>query len=589
MKKVLLFLALTVVVLMCFASCSMDQPQTPPSEHTHNFGEWETSKNATCSSEGEMIRYCSCGESQSKTVSMLAHNEVIDEAVEASCGKAGLTKGKHCSVCDTVIVAQEEIPAKTHIYDDEYDAICNICDHKRDVNCPHDETKILEAKSASCTETGLTEGLKCEKCGETLTAQETVPMTEHTESSWIVDEEATQNKDGKRHTECTVCGQTMKEEILYATGSVGLEYTIKADGQSYFVAGRGTCTDTEIVISGTYNGLPVTSIGGNAFYDCDWLTSITIPKSITSIAAYAFYDCNSITSIEIPDSVISIGDYAFAYSSLTSISIPNSVTNIGYYAFGSSLLKNVVLPDSITSISDKCFYTCASLTSVTIPDSVTSIGDYAFYGCTSLASITIPNSVTSIGAYAFSYTLLSNITIPDSVTSIGIYAFCNCTSLKSVTMFNGVKNIGSSAFDGTKITNVYYVGDLADWLGISFASVTANPLNYGANLFFDGELVTDITIPDSVTSIGFGTFYCCRSLTSVVIPDSVTSIGKYAFDGCYSLKSVIIPDSVTGIGYYAFYSCTSLTIYCEASSKPSGWHSDWNRSNCPVVWGYKGE
>jgi hypothetical protein len=72
----------------------------------------------------------------------------------------------------------------------------------------------------------------------------------------------------------------------------------------------------------------------------------------------------------------------------------------------------------------------------------------------------------------------------------------------------------------------------------------------------------------------------------VTIPDSVTSIGSYAFSGCTSLTSIIIPDSVTSIGNYAFSNCTSLTIYCEAASKPSGWNSDWNYSNRPVVWGH---
>ena len=73
----------------------------------------------------------------------------------------------------------------------------------------------------------------------------------------------------------------------------------------------------------------------------------------------------------------------------------------------------------------------------------------------------------------------------------------------------------------------------------------------------------------------------------VVIPDEVTKIGNGAFWGCRDLASVVIPDSVTTIGEYAFCGCHNLTIYCETKSKPSGWDSDWNYSNRPVVWGYK--
>ena len=79
------------------------------------------------------------------------------------------------------------------------------------------------------------------------------------------------------------------------------------------------------------------------------------------------------------------------------------------------------------------------------------------------------------------------------------------------------------------------------------------------NAFFCCRSLTDIVIPDSVTSIGDKAFYRCSSLTSFVIPNGVTRIGNGAFLGCSSLKEVAIPNSVTSIGDGAFSSCRSLS------------------------------
>ena len=88
-------------------------------------------------------------------------------------------------------------------------------------------------------------------------------------------------------------------------------------------------------------------------------------------------------------------------------------------------------------------------------------------------------------------------------------------------------------------------------------------------------------------SIGASVFKDCIKLKSITIPNSVTSIGDWAFSGCTSLESIVIPNSVTSIGKYVFDYCTNLTIYCEATSIPSGWHSLWNVEDRLVIWGYK--
>lgn len=161
---------------------------------------------------------------------------------------------------------------------------------------------------------------------------------------------------------------------------------------------------------------------------------------------------------------------------------------------------SVIIPESVTYES--------------INYSVTSIGESAFFGCTSLTSVSIPYSVTSIGGSAFGY----------------------CPGLTSV-----------------------HITNLEAWCKILFTSSESNPLSYAHRLYLNGEIIKDLIIPNSITSIGEYTFIGSSCLTSVTIPNSVTNISNYAFGGCSSLTSVTIPNSVTSIGNYAFSGCSGLT------------------------------
>ena len=235
-------------------------------------------------------------------------------------------------------------------------------------------------------------------------------------------------------------------------------------------------------------------------------------------------------------------------------------------------LTFVKLPTILKTIGSSAFDDCRNLISITIPDSVTAIESWAFSYCCGLTNVKIGNSVTEIGYRAFeSCNSLTSVTISDSVTTIKSEAFCNCTNLTNITIGNSVATIGDSAFYGCSSLTSVYITDTAKWCAIDFGHGISQPLSYAScKLYLNGELVTELVIPDSVTSIEFKAFYCCNSLTSVTIGNSVTTIGGCAFECCSSLTSITIPDSVTEIGNRAFALCSSLTsIYCKAQTPPS--------------------
>ena len=297
----------------------------------------------------------------------------------------------------------------------------------------------------------------------------------------------------------------------------------------------------------------------------------------------------SVTYNGVEYSVTSISEYAFSRSELTSVTIPNSVTSLGRAAFYDSFgLTSVVLGDGLQNISNAAFCGCSSLATIIIPSSVTSIGGTAFSGCKSLTSITIPSGVTSIGSSAFSScSSLTSITIPDSLRSIGYQAFDSCNGL-------------------TKVN----ISDMATWYGISFdwgsdddrsglyhPNFTCNPLFYAQHLYLNGVEITELEIPDNVTTINGAAFAHWKNLHSVTFPQNSNLLVKeYAFEECTGLTSVnikdiaswcsvyfkksscnplryakklylngneikdlIIPDGETSIGQYAFYGCTGLT------------------------------
>lgn len=328
----------------------------------------------------------------------------------------------------------------------------------------------------------------------------------------------------------------------------------------------------------------VTTIGENAFYQCDELKTITLSNSIRVIEEKAFRKCSSLTSILIPRNVWHIGETAFAETPfIESIYVDSANVKFDSRDNCNAIIdtktntlivgcKNTRIPNTVTTIGDRAFRGCKNLLSIEIPISVDSIGWGAFYGCDSLSKIQIYNPVPpvlgkqvpwdSIGGYIFSsYGAYITCIVPYGSLSAyqhSEWAYYKIAFVEADLASNQMQytTLNNSIVNPQNMQEKIIFNSNENGKGvITFSNIVTS---IGDSAFNECYNLTSVTIPNSVEEIGDRAFGHCYRLTSVIIPSRVTSIGKYAFEGCDGLKSITIPNSVTSIGYWAFWHCDML-------------------------------
>ena len=353
----------------------------------------------------------------------------------------------------------------------------------------------------------------------------------------------------------------------------------------------------------------ITSIGNYAFYQCANIESVIIPDGITSVGDWAFYYCSSLKSINFPESVTTIGWYTFGYcTSLTNVTVTDSITSVDGYAFSecpitkitiaegtqsvteamkiaAKTVKEIVIPNTVTSIENFAFSGCAVLDQLSIPSGVTYIGQSAFSGCRSITKITIPNGIPAIYYNTFAgCTSLKSITIPGNVQWIAHRAFEGCTALTDVVISDGVTKLNENAFSGcTSLQNISIPDSVTVVDKDVFTSCTSLKYNVYDNAKYLGntanpyvvlvESVTDDIASCNISSktnvVYANAFSGCGSLTNVTIPDSVASIGTYAFSNCSSLSTIKFGKGLTNVAAAAFNGCDNLNdVYI---TDPNAW------------------
>lgn len=248
-------------------------------------------------------------------------------------------------------------------------------------------------------------------------------------------------------------------------------------------------------------------------------------------------------------------------------------------------IKTVVLSEGIINVGERAFENCPNLESVILSDTVSNVGDHAFYNCHKLRNVTVGKGLAQIYQGAFqNCSSLCSFTLGEKIKSVGKSAFSECLSLIEIINHSSLAlTIGGDKYGGiAKYAKEIHTGEskvksCGDYAVYTYDS-TLYLINYIGNEtsvtlpeYFDGkryaildgfmknnDVITDVTVPGTVLSIGREAFAECDALKSVVLGNGITQIADMAFKLSKNLETVTLPEGITQIPFDAFYGDQSL-------------------------------
>lgn len=296
------------------------------------------------------------------------------------------------------------------------------------------------------------------------------------------------------------------------------------------------------------------TIGSYAFIGCSALPGINLPSSLKTIGNAAFSDCTAFTSIDFPSSITAIGSNAFkgcTFLEIDDLALPN-LTSIGKGAFMNVKIRRISDLGKLTYLTDasESGYTFGDrniLEEIILPETMTEIYDNALYKYTALTNVTLPSSLTTIKVNAFNgCTALTNITLPSSLVTIEKNAFNNCTSLEIEDLsLPNLETLGSAAFNGVKISKISNLGKIT----------AVNPENSSSANLGDKSVLREITLPNTLKTIGSNTFNGYTALKTITIENGASGInvGAGAFSRLSSSTTFNVdPNVFVSLGSNAF-------------------------------------
>ena len=599
MKKILIFLIFAIFSL-ALVGCG---------EHEHVWDDGTIVKEAQCTTAGTIQYACTvdgCEETKTEDISATGHVEEIDQAVSATCLEKGLTEGKHCSACNEIFVAQDEISELGHDYEASYnwtDFACEIT-----LTCKNDSTHVVSGEMTVTS--AVTLDAKCESNGNKL----------HT---------ATFTHDGKTYTDTkneTLPALGHDYEASYKWTDFACEITLTCKKDATHVVSKNMTVTNEVTIdakcesNGNKLHTATFTHDGKTYTDTKNETLPALGHDYE--ASYVWTDFACKITLTCKNNLLETITKDMAVDSEVNLEAGcetdgNRLYTATYEFDGKTYTdtKNETLPASGHNEIDlearemTCGQTglsagkhCITCNTDTIPQMVTDItvdhsfaysnGAYKCRNCQSsdyytsglkfqlndegteyivsqgtvnnspyIITVVIPSCyrgkpVTTIKTQGFNNCDLEYLTIGENVKTIEERAFIGCDELgfTELVIPKGVEVIGENAFNGCsnlatiKIHEENKVFDSRNNCNAIIETAT-NTIIYGCKNSF---------IPNTVTAIGDDAFNRCYQLKSITIPNSVISIGENAFEYCQNIETITIPNSVTSIGQYAFYYCSKL-------------------------------
>nr|MDE7105626.1 leucine-rich repeat domain-containing protein [Anaeroplasmataceae bacterium] len=324
-------------------------------------------------------------------------------------------------------------------------------------------------------------------------------------------------------------------------------------------------------------------------------SDIVIPKSLTVIKDYAFVGFNNLTNVYYEGTIEEWCDIAFGNGS----SNPMNYASHFYLRDSNNeweeITSDIVIPKSLTTIKSGAFVGFNNLTNVYYEGTMEEWCNIEFSGSAvtgnpmyyashfylrdsnndweEIINIEIPDTITEIGHAQFAGFNMSTLTIPGNVTKVDMVAFYNCENLTKVILEEGVVELGRSVFESCSnltsvflpkslnrfdinifnncenLTSVYYEGSIEDWCAINFKNIGANPMYFASRFYLRNsnnswEELTQLALPQTITTIGNYQFTKFNNVFTLTIPNSIKRIGSAAFTGCVSLTNVYYEGSI---------------------------------------------